>query len=156
MTYFRIRPFRQKISGSHTLTQSCGSEFIKHFKWIRIQSGSRVLMTKNWKRKYSWFFLNIFLIKNCNLLMSKLQEKPSALKREHRAHQEWNLLTFSTFVGHFCPPGSQQGSRDPIESRSSPVTDPDPDPQHCLNFSPMHPSSNTVPVPLFMRRGSSH
>ena len=40
----------------------------KHFKWLLIQSGSRVLMTKNWR-------------KNCNLLMSKLQEKTSALKR---------------------------------------------------------------------------
>jgi hypothetical protein len=62
------------------------------------------------------FFL-LFLIKNCNLRMSKLQEKPAALKREHLA------LFFSMFVGHFCPPGSGSGyeSRDPIESGSEPT-----------------------------------
>jgi hypothetical protein len=42
-----------------------------------IQSGSRVLMTLKTEEK----------IKNCNLLMSKLQEKPSVLKREHLALQ---------------------------------------------------------------------
>jgi hypothetical protein len=35
---------------------------------------------------------------------------------------------FSIFVGHFCPSGSEYGSRDPAESGSNP--DPDPDPQH--------------------------
>jgi hypothetical protein len=59
--------------------------------------------------------------------MSKLQEKPSALKREHPAlpKNEFYEL-FSKFVGHFCPPGSGYGSKEPIES----------DPQHCfLGFS---------------------
>jgi hypothetical protein len=38
---------------------------------------------------------------------SKLQEKPSALKREHTALQKLKFFKlFSTFVGHFCPPGS--------------------------------------------------
>jgi hypothetical protein len=32
--------------------------------------------------------LKLFLIKNCNLIMSKLQEKPSAFKREHPALQK--------------------------------------------------------------------
>jgi hypothetical protein len=47
---------------------------------------------QNLRKKYSFIFLFLFLIKNCNLLiprrpqrMSKLQEKPSALKREHPA-----------------------------------------------------------------------
>jgi hypothetical protein len=40
--------------------------------------------------------------------MSKLQEKPSALKREHTALQSLKFLPF--FVGHFCPPGSGSGS----------------------------------------------
>jgi hypothetical protein len=35
----------------------------------------------------------------------------------------------STFVGHFCPPGSGSGSTDPIEYGSNPDPDPDPDPQ---------------------------
>ncbi len=41
-------------------TQTCG--WIQHFKWIRIriQSGSRVLMTKSWGKKYSWNFIYFF------------------------------------------------------------------------------------------------
>ncbi len=37
-----------------------------------------------------------------------------------------NFKIFSTFVGHFCPPGSGSESTDPIESGSNP------DPQPCL------------------------
>jgi hypothetical protein len=61
--------------------------------------------------------------KICDLLIPrppqrtiKLQERPSALKREHSALQKMK----------FCLPGS--GSRDPIESGSNA----DPDPQHCI------------------------
>jgi hypothetical protein len=47
------------------------------------------------KKKYSRNFLKSFLIKNCTLLMSKLQEKPSSLKREHPALQKMKFnLTF--------------------------------------------------------------
>jgi hypothetical protein len=55
-----------------------------------------------------------FFIKNCNVLKSKLPEKPSALKREHPA-------LFSMFVGKYCLPGSNP--------------DPVPDPQHCFPSS---------------------
>ncbi len=51
--------------------------------------------------------------------MSKLQEKPSALKREHPA-----LFFVSMFVGHFCPPGSggsRYGSRYLTESGFGPT-----------------------------------
>jgi hypothetical protein len=51
--------------------------------------------------------------------MSKLQEKPSALKREHpesSTSKDEIYEDFSIFVGYFCPPGSGSGSRDPIES----------------------------------------
>jgi len=41
--------------------------------------------------------------------MSKLQKKPSALRREHTALQTGNFVIFSTFVGHICPPGSGSG-----------------------------------------------
>jgi hypothetical protein len=34
------------------------------------------------KKKYSRIFYISFLIKNCNFLISKLQEKPSALKQK--------------------------------------------------------------------------
>jgi hypothetical protein len=51
--------------------------------------------------------------------MLELEEKPSALKKEHPA------LHKMKFVDHFCPPGSG--------------LDPDSDPQHCLqNYSPMY------------------
>ncbi len=39
-------------------------------------------------------FYTSFLIKNCNLLMSKLQEKPLALKRKHPALQKIKLSNF--------------------------------------------------------------
>ncbi len=43
--------------------------------------------------------------------MSKLQKKPSALKRGHPTLQNINFYKFfSTFVGNFCPPGSGSGS----------------------------------------------
>ncbi len=53
--------------------------------------------------------------------MSKLQKKPSALKRDHPTLQNMNFYKFlSTFVGNFCPPGS--GSTGPIESGSGSET----------------------------------
>jgi hypothetical protein len=66
--------------------------------------------TKVKKKKYSKNFLYLFLIKNCNLLMLKLQKKPSALK-----------ICLSVFVRHFCPLRSGYGSR------GTPLN---PDPQH--------------------------
>ncbi len=58
----------------------------------------------------------LFLIKNCNYLIprpplrtSKLQEKPSAPKREHSALPKKCNLFSSLFVGHFCLPGSRSG-----------------------------------------------
>jgi hypothetical protein len=68
-----------------------------------------------------------------------LQEKPSALKREHPALQKMKIsVLFSIFLGHFCPPGS--GSESAICMRiriqqlklmrihADPDTDPDPKP----------------------------
>jgi hypothetical protein len=72
--------------------------------------------------------LSFCLIKNINLLIfrptkkhvqSKIQEKPSALKREHPSLPEIKFKKI--FVGNFCPPRS----RDPIESGFNPV------PHHC-------------------------
>ncbi len=40
-------------------------------------------------------------------MVPKLQEKNSALKREHPVLKNMKILDFfSIFVGHFCPPGS--------------------------------------------------
>ncbi len=73
---------------------------------IRIQSGSRVFMTKYWKK----FTAEKFLIKNYNLPIprppyrtSKLQKKPSALKRKHPALQNMKFLNFFYFCGSFLP-----------------------------------------------------
>ncbi len=39
-------------------------------------------------------FFHFLLIQNCNLLMSKLQEKPSGLKREHPELQNMKFVNF--------------------------------------------------------------
>jgi hypothetical protein len=79
------------------------------------------------KENYSWKKINYFFgIKNYNLPIprppertSKLLKKPLALKRGHPTLQNMKLFhLFSTFVGHFCPPGSGSESTDPIESGS--------------------------------------
>jgi hypothetical protein len=52
-------------------------------------------------------------------MTSNLQEKPSALKKEHPALQKIKLIAFSIFVGHFFAllvPDSDPGT--PIESGS--------------------------------------
>jgi hypothetical protein len=70
-------------------------------------------------------------IKNYNLPISrppertsKLQKKPSDLKRPSNTSKHELLNIFSTFVDHFCP----SGSTDPIESGSNPDLDTDPQP----------------------------
>jgi|688.fasta_scaffold2098858_1 hypothetical protein len=62
--------------------------------------------------------------------MSKLQEKPSTLKKEHPAIQNLKFHNFfSIFVGNFCPPGSGPGFRiripNPDPDQLTPI-DPDP------------------------------
>jgi hypothetical protein len=62
--------------------------------------------------------------------MSKLQEKPSALKREHQALKKIKWVIFGFLYPDLDPNCilSGYGSRDPIESGSNP----DPDPRHCF------------------------
>jgi hypothetical protein len=65
---------------------------------------------------YSYIF-GSFLPSWIRIRISKLQKKPSALKREHPALQNMKFLNFfPIFVVHFCPPGS--GSRCPSYRRS--------------------------------------
>ncbi len=87
---------------------------------IRIQSGSRALMTKNWKKitAEKKVYLSLSLHKVCPSYRRSLQLTKEAI-------QHFKTWIFSTFVGHFCPPGS--GSTGPIEYGSN--TDPDPDPK---------------------------
>jgi hypothetical protein len=99
---------------------------------IRIQGFNDQKLKKNTAEKK----VNFFWIKNYNLPIPrpplrtpKLQKKPSALKRGHPTLQNMNFKkNLSSFVGHFCPPGSRSGSTDPIESGSNPDMDPDPQP----------------------------
>jgi hypothetical protein len=51
---------------------------------IRIKGFDDKKLKKKIQQKFLFYFV---LIKNCNLLMSKLQEKPSAFKSEHLALQ---------------------------------------------------------------------
>ncbi len=76
--------------------------------------------------------------------MSMLQEKPSALKREHPALQKMKFLNFFLCLRVIfrlrdpdpdCESGSEHGSRDPIESGSNSDLDTDLDPQHWVKVS---------------------
>ncbi len=86
------------------------------------------------------------MIKNCNLpSTSKLQKKPSALKRGHPTLQNMNLKKIFYFCGSFLPSWIRIGIPNP-----DPVTrlNPDPDPQPCLEagivcWSPPNPNWNT-------------
>ncbi len=94
---------------------------------IRIQSGSRGFMTKNWKKitaeqkklnfldqKLPYNYLYIRLHKGRPSYKRSLQ-----LSKENIQHfKTWSFFTFSTFVGHFWPPES--GSTDLIECGSNP------------------------------------
>ncbi len=81
--------------------------WIQHFKCIRI----RIRIQGFDRKKYSWnkkFYLSLgLLIARPLYRTSKLQEKPSALKRQHPTIQKTISLTFFyIFVGQFCPYGS--------------------------------------------------
>ncbi len=94
-----------------------GSGFlIQHFKWIRIQSGSRVLMIKNWRKNTSENFLYLLWPKIAIYVCPSLQSS-----KENIQHvRKWRLFYFFYVCGHFCPPpGSGYGSRDSIESEST-------------------------------------
>jgi hypothetical protein len=77
---------------------------------------------------------DIFLIKNCNLLIprrskrtSKIQKKPSAHNREHPALQHMKFLNFFTFLWVIFAlldpdPDSKSGSTDLIEYESGSET----------------------------------
>jgi hypothetical protein len=73
--------------------------------WIRIPDPDPGFDDLNLKKIYSWKFNFYFIIKNCNLptprapyRTPKLQEKPSALKREHPAFQTIKILYFFIFL----------------------------------------------------------
>ncbi len=107
---------------------------VQYFKWTRIQGFDDQKWTKIQPK---FFFLHV-LIKNCNLLIprpslrtSRIQEKPSALQREHPALQTWNFLPFICFCRSFMP--SRIRIRIPNPD-TDPLTwlNPDPDLKHCF------------------------
>ncbi len=80
-------------------------------------------MTKNLKKftaekKFIFFWSKTALYLSLGLHTGR----PSYKRSLH--FKTWNFKIFSTFVGHFCPPGSEYGSGS--------NRDPDPDPQPCL------------------------
>ncbi len=128
--------------GSASISSGSGSSIVG---WtpirIRIQSGSKALMTKNWKKKklqqkkikfFFWsktaIYLSIGLHKVCPSYSWKLQLSKEAIQH----FKTWTLTNFSTFVGHFCPPGSGSGFRirihwpDWIRIQSGSRSNPDP------------------------------
>ncbi len=85
-------------------------------------------MTKNW-RKITAEKKKKFGSKPTIYLSLSLHKERSSYRRSlqlsKEAIQHFKTFTFfSTFVGHFCPPGSGSGSTDPIECGSNP--DPQP------------------------------
>jgi len=101
---------------------------------------------QNWKKISAERIF--FLIKNYNLSIpwpplrtSKLQKKPSALKRGHPTLQNMNLKFFKILlwvIFALVDPdrefGSVYGFRDPIESGSNLDPDTDPDLQYWLQY----------------------
>ena len=95
---------------------------------IRIQSGSRALMTKNWKKITAEKKVNFFWSKTAIYLSLGLHKVCPGYRRSlqltKEAIQHFKTWIFSTFVGHFCPSGSGSGSvLDPYSIGS---VDPDP------------------------------
>ncbi len=81
---------------------------------IRIQYGSRALMTKNWKKITPEKKVNFFLSKTAIYLSLGLHKVCPGYRRSlqltKEAIQHFKTWIFSTFVGHSCPPGSGSGS----------------------------------------------
>jgi hypothetical protein len=78
---------------------------------------------KNTAEKIIFFLSKISIYLSLGIRTSKLEENPSAPKKEHPALQKMK------FVGHFCPDPDYEfgsGSRDPIEFASTSDTDTNP------------------------------
>jgi hypothetical protein len=80
---------------------------IQHFKWIWIRLRSfddQKLKRKNIQLKIFFIF---FLIKKLQFTYVQASEEAFSPSKENIQHfKNWNLIAFSMFVGHFCPPGS--------------------------------------------------
>jgi hypothetical protein len=94
---------------------------------LRSQSGSRVLMTKNLRKKIQQtIFFSFFDKKKIAVYlqyMSKLREKPSALTREHPALKKMKFINFFLCLWVIFT------LLDPDTDPGTPLN-PDPDPLH--------------------------
>jgi hypothetical protein len=134
----RLAPGRQKCLWSDQCSES---EFTESGSSIISESGSRVFMTKNWRKK-SWFFSSSIFTKKIAIYLSlglhkgrpnyRRSLQPS--KENIRHLKKWNLLSISIFVDHFCPPvsGPWYGSRNAIDSGSNP------DPNHWVRDTSLY------------------
>ncbi len=102
--------------------------WIQHFKRIRIQimiqSGSRVLTTKNWRKKYSrnfsylfWSKIAIYLCPS-NRSLHPPKENIQHFKKLLNFFYVCALWVIFALLDPDCEPWSGCGSRDPIESGS--------------------------------------
>jgi hypothetical protein len=112
-------------------TYGSGSSFSRESGY---GSGSRVLMTNTEEKNTAEIFfisfrstIAIYLSLGLHERTSKLQEKPSALKREHPALQKMKFINFFFYVcGSFLPSWIRIRTEGPYWIRTNP--DPDPDP----------------------------
>ncbi len=72
-----------------------------------------------WPKIEEKIHLKIFFIFNDQKLQFTYVQAFSPQKRTYSTSKNAIFFIFSMFVGHFCPPGSGYGSRDPIESGST-------------------------------------
>jgi hypothetical protein len=81
-------------SGYELIESGSGSRFSS-------ESGSRLLMTKKWKKQLKKIYLfskiGIYL-SHVSFKTSRLKEKPSVLKREHPPLQKMKFINFFLFL----------------------------------------------------------
>ncbi len=117
-----------------TMYQGCGSAFISSgssiLGWIpiriririRIQSGSRALMNKNWRKKFQlnnfffWSRTSIYLSLGLHKERPSYRRSRQITKEAIQNFKTWTFNKISTFVGHFCHPLTRLNP-DPIRIR---------------------------------------
>jgi hypothetical protein len=114
-----------------SLNQSCGSGFIYSGSGSSISSDPIRIQgfddQKLKKKNTAEHFSSKFFIKNYSLLMSKLQEKPSALKKENPALQKIKFINFFYVCESFLLSWIRIAKPDPDTDPGTPMN---PDPQH--------------------------
>jgi hypothetical protein len=110
-------PAQRKQIKKKKYIHNCGSGFIETRSGSSISSESGSWYGYNWIQGFDDQKLkekSTDLIKNCNLLMSKLQEKPSALHLQHFKRMKFNnFFIYLWVIFALLAPDP-----DPIESRS--------------------------------------